>query len=87
MRNLLCVLFVSVVLMWPNAVQAADLVNINVLRQEDGTTWGELWYKNQMVWRLAILADGAKPVAGFHSARTTFIAPDLVDGFFLIKVE
>lgn len=87
MYKLLYILLVSVVLMWPNTVQAADLVNINVLRQEDGTTWGELWYKNQMVWRLAILTDGAKPVSGFHSARTTFIAPDLSDGFFLLKIE
>lgn len=76
------------VLVWPSAALAADyMVNINVVRQEDGTTCGELWYNNQIIWRLAILADGAKPVSAFHSAKTTFIAPDLVDGLFMIKVE
>jgi hypothetical protein len=88
MRKILCILFVIAVLVWPSAVLAADhMVNINVLHQEDGTTCGELWYNNQMIWRLAILSDGAKPVSGFHSTRTTFIAPYVVNGLFLIKVE
>ncbi|MDF2635648.1 MAG: hypothetical protein K0R78_2522 [Pelosinus sp.] len=88
MRKVICILFVIAVLICPSAVLAADyMVNINVLRQEDGTTCGELWYNNQMIWRLAILSDGAKPVSGFHSKRTTFVAPDVVNGLFLIKVE
>lgn len=88
MRKRICVLFMIAVLVWPSAALAADfIVNVNVVRQEDGTTCGELWYNNQVVWRLAILPDGAKPAAAFHSARTTFIIPDVVDGLFLIKVQ
>lgn len=88
MRRRICMLLMITALVWPSAALAADyMVNINVIRQEDGTTCGELWYNNQIVWRLAILGDGAKPVSAFPNARTTFIAPDLVNGLFVIKVE
>lgn len=88
MRKGICILLLVAVLVWPNLVYAADcLLNINVMRQEDGTTCGELWYKNQVVWRLAVLADGAKPVSGFYSTKTTFIAPDIANGMFLIRVQ
>jgi len=88
MRKRICMLFMIAVLIWPSAALAADfMVNINVVRQEDGTTCGELWYNNQVVWRLAILADGAKPVSTFHSTKTTFISPDVVNGLFFIKVQ
>jgi hypothetical protein len=88
MRKRICIFFMIAVMLWPSAALAADfMVNINVVRQEDGTTCGELWYNNQVVWRLAILADGAKPVSAFHSTRTTFITPDVVNGLFFIKVQ
>ena len=81
-------LLLIVVLVWPSLVLAADcLLNINVMRQEDGTTCGELVLNNQVVWRLAVLADGAKPVAGFYSIKTTFISPNIENGLFLIKVQ
>jgi len=88
MRKIICILFAMVMLIWPNVVLAAEyMLNINIIKQEDGTTCTELWYDNQMVWRIALLADGAKPVAGFSNTKTTFIAPDIRDGLFMIKVQ
>ncbi|GMB02174.1 hypothetical protein [Pelosinus sp. IPA-1] len=88
MRKSICILFAMVMLIWPNVVLAAEyMLNINIIKQEDGTTCTEFWYDNQMVWRIALLADGAKPVAGFPNTKTTFIAPDIRDGLFMIKVQ
>ncbi|AIF50096.1 hypothetical protein [Pelosinus sp. UFO1] len=88
MRKSICILFAMVMLIWPNVVLAAEyMLNINVIKQEDGTTCTELWYDNKMVWRIAVLADGAKPVSGFYNTKTTYIAPDIRDGLFMIKVQ
>ena len=88
MRKVIWILFVVCALVWPrNAFAAEFSLNIQVMRQEDGTTCSELRYNDQVVWRLALLTDGAKPVSGSYNAMTTLITPDIIDGLFLIKVQ
>ena len=88
MCKIICILLITFTLAFPTHVSAAGFtLNINIVRQEDGTTCGELWYDQKMVWRLAFLADGVKPVYGSYSKTTTFIAPDIINGLFLIKVQ
>ncbi|MBP2628309.1 MAG: hypothetical protein H6Q68_3020 [Firmicutes bacterium] len=88
MRKVICILLIVCALVWPSNVLAAGFtLNIQVMRQDDGTTCSELWYNDKVVWRLALLADGAKPVSGSYNAMTTLIAPDIIDGLFLIKVQ
>lgn len=88
MRKAICGLLMVLTLSWPNQVWAAEFtLNISVIRQDDGTTWGELWYNKKVLWRLVFLADGARPVAGYYNARTTLVAPDIINGSFLIKVQ
>lgn len=88
MRKIICILLVLFSFMWPgHALASGFTMNIQVIRQDDGTTCGELWYNNKVVWRLSVLTDGAKPVSGSHTAATTLIAPDIINGMFLIKVQ
>ncbi|EAX46679.1 hypothetical protein TcarDRAFT_0145 [Thermosinus carboxydivorans Nor1] len=64
MRRLLCLLLcLLMLLVWPGVASAADFkINIGISRQDDGTTCGELFVNDRVVWRIAVLADGAKPV-------------------------
>ncbi|QDR78777.1 hypothetical protein [Sporomusa termitida] len=87
-RLLIILLLSMIIILYPTSALAADFsFNINIMRQ-DGATCGELWLNDKLVWRLALLADGAKPVAGgFNGANTTLIIPDIVNGMFVVKVE
>lgn len=88
MRKIIWILFIVCVLVWPRNVLAAGFtLNIHVMRQDDGSTCSELWYNDQVVWRMALLADGAKPVSGSYNKMTTLITPDVINGLFLIKVQ
>lgn len=81
-------LLIVLIMLCPVLGLAADLnFNVVIARQE-GATFGEFWVDNTLVWRLALLADGAKPVVrnGNH-ANTTLVIPDIVSGMFVIKVE
>ncbi|WP_378957013.1 hypothetical protein [Pelosinus sp. sgz500959] len=75
MRNVICILLIAMTL------------NIQVMRQDDSTTWGELWYNDKIIWRVALLADGVRPVSGVNRGKTTLITPDIIDGLFLIRVQ
>jgi hypothetical protein len=87
MARFFCILLISITLLWPAAASAGEArVGINFLRQDDGTTVGELWFGDRVVWRLKVLGDGAQPVAGGSGPRTTVIAPDLDEGLFRLKV-
>lgn len=89
MRKITISLLLAVlVMLFPAWGSAADL-NFNVvIARQGGATCGELWIDNTLVWRLALLADGVKPVVynGNH-ANTTLIIPDIVSGMFVIKIE
>ncbi|MGL5514793.1 MAG: hypothetical protein ACRDBM_16385 [Sporomusa sp.] len=93
MWNLTCKVVIALLLstiltLYPSSAQAADFsFNVNILRQ-DGATCGELWLNNKLIWRLALLPDGAKPVSGgFNSASTTLVIPDIINGMFVVKIE
>jgi len=81
-------LLAILIIICPAGGFAADLnVNVMLVRQ-DGATCGELWIDNALVWRLALLSDGAKPVVyNGNNGNTTLIIPDIVNGMFVIKVE
>lgn len=88
MHKVIGIFLVVCVLVWPKTVLAAEFtLNIQVTRQEDGTTCSELWYNDKVVWRLMLLADGAKPVSGSSNATTTLIAPDIINGSLLVKIH
>lgn len=75
MRNVICILLLAVTL------------HIQVMHQDDGTTRGELWYNDKIIWRVALLADGVRAVSGSNSTETTLITPDIINGLFLIRVQ
>lgn len=75
MRQTICILLLMVVL------------NLQLMRQDDGILWGELWYNDKIIWKVAVLADGVRPVSGSNRTESTFITPDIVDGLFLIRVQ
>ena len=75
MRNLLCILLIAMTL------------NIQIMRQNDSTTWGEIWYNDKIIWRVALLTGGVIPVVGSNRGETTLLTPDVMDGLFLIKVQ
>ena len=89
MYKIIGILFVVYMLVCPSNVLAAGFtLNIQVMRQDDGTTCSELWYNDKVVWRVNLLADGVRPVAGlYNTTTTTLITPDIINGLFLIKVQ
>ena len=62
-------------------------VGITLTHPDDGVFCSELIYDDQVIWRLQFLADGAKSVLGSGGGRTTIIVPDIVSGFFLLKIN
>jgi len=69
-------------------VEAADCrVNIQIASQDAGMICGELWYDNQLIWRLAVLTDGSRPAGGTHDTRTILITPDIDQGMFFLRVD
>ena len=69
------------------SVLIAVILNVQVMRQDDSTVWSELWYNDKIVWRVALLYDGARAVSRSNRTETTFIAPDISDGLFLIRIQ
>ena len=87
-RYLLVIFLVAAIVAMPVTALAADFsVNLNVSRLEDGTTCGELLFNNTVLWRVQVLSDGARPVSRSKGGNTTLISPDIVNGFFLIKIQ
>ncbi|MEG6587018.1 hypothetical protein [Dendrosporobacter sp. 1207_IL3150] len=88
MRKFLCVFLLVAVFVWPVTVSAASFrINVSIAKQDDGSTLGELWYNEKVVWRLAFSPDGAQPASTSSSAPTTVVTPDIVNGFFVFKVK
>ncbi|MDD4600911.1 hypothetical protein SDC9_13963 [bioreactor metagenome] len=88
MRRFILAFAVAALVLWPAPAVAANFkVNINVVRQDDGVTSTEFWYNDQVLWRLTILAGGAKPVTAGGSSGAIFLTPDIVNGLFLLKVQ
>lgn len=87
-KLIICLLLSLWILLIPATAAAADWnLNITMTREKDGSLCGELWYNNDMLWRLRILADDAMPVSGGQETRATTVAPDIVHGLFLLKIH
>ncbi len=86
MARILCVLLVFALLAPATASAAEFNFNIAVSRLDDGTTTGELWFNDRVVWRLRIASDGAQPVTGPAGSGTTVVVPEVAGGMFLLKV-
>ena len=87
-RNMLCAALVGLSLLYAGPAEAGDSrFNISIVRRDDGTTLGELWYNEKIIWRIRVSSDGAEPVTGQTGAGTTVIVPDISGGQFLLKMR
>ncbi|HWQ62066.1 MAG TPA: hypothetical protein VN521_07120 [Negativicutes bacterium] len=87
MAKLFSSLLIFLALLAPVPASAAGFsVNVAVSRQDDGTLSGELWYNDQVIWRLRIVGEGVRPVAGQAGGGTTVVVPDIDKGLFQLKV-
>lgn len=87
MAKTVCAILLVLSLLAPAPASAAEFkFNIAVSRQDDGTTTGELWFGDRVVWRLRLAGDGAAPVSGKGTGNTTVVVPDVENGLFLLKV-
>lgn len=88
MCKVMLILFVILGLTGPvQGLASGFTLSVQFMRQDDGMTCSELWYNDKVIWRLALLTDGAKPVSGSHTTATTLVAPDIINGMFLIKIQ
>jgi hypothetical protein len=87
MQKIIVAASLFLLLIWPSGASAADRsVNLRFCLQ-DGMASTELWYKDQVVWRLVLLSDDARPVAGFYDDKTIYLAPYVNNGLFTIKLQ
>lgn len=88
MGKRLCQIFLLLLIMSNSAsAAAADFaIHINFMRQADGTANGEVWYNDNILWRVLLLPDGARPAIGMPSGKTTIIIPEISNGMFLLRV-
>ena len=88
MRKIFCIMILMLIFFFPQYAFAQDIkLNVAIVRLDDGITSAELVYNDQVIWRLTLLSDGAKPVSSSNGAHTTVIVPDIIDGCFLLKVN
>lgn len=88
MRKLICLFaFLSVFSVTLNAYASDWKINLHVTRDTDGSLSGEMWYNNNMVWRLKLQTDGALPAVSSGDSRVTVLVPDIVNGLFVLKVH
>jgi hypothetical protein len=87
MARFVCAVLLLLALLAPATASAAEFsFNIAVSRQDDGTTTGELWYNDRVVWRIKLASDDAQPVSGPSASGTMVVAPEVESGMFLLKV-
>ena len=88
MHKIICLLTFLGLFVFSTVAHAADWrINFHVSRDTDGSLSGEMWYNNDMVWRLKIQTDGALPAVSSGDPRVTVVVPDIVDGLFVLKVH
>ncbi|MCX7781403.1 MAG: hypothetical protein N2491_10970 [Negativicutes bacterium] len=86
LRKLTALFALLVLLAAPVTAAAAPFkVGLMVNSPEEGVFCSELVYNDQVLWRLQLLTDGARPVTGGGGGQTTIVVPDIVNGLFLIK--
>ncbi len=87
MARIAVIFLLMCALLAPATASAAEFsLSVAVSRQDDGTTTGELWFNDRVVWRLRIASDDAQPVSVPAGSRTTVVVPDVEGGLFLLKV-
>lgn len=89
MRKKICIMLLACSLLGLPATTAAAPVAIgfSFAMPGDGIVCSELIYNGQVVWRIQLLSDGAKPVTGGNSGQTTIVVPDIVYGLFTVKIN
>ncbi len=86
MARLVCAFLLMLALLAPATASAAEFkFNVAVSRQDDGTTPGELWYNDRVLWRVRLAGDGAQPVSSPAGVNTTVVVPEVEGGMFLLK--
>lgn len=88
MRKIAAVIIFVVLFSITASAFAADWqLNFQMSVENDGSFSGEMWYNNDMLWRLKIQADGAIPATSGKDPKTTVLVPDIVNGLFVLKVH
>lgn len=89
MRKQICAVLIAWLLVgFPASVSAAPFsIGISLTRPEAGVFCSELIYNNEVVWRIEVLADGAKAVSAGKREATTILIPDMEYGLFSIKIN
>lgn len=87
-KRYMALLLICLLLLVQTATVSASpyKIGITLTHPDDGVFCSELVYDDQVIWRLQFLADGTKSVSGGGS-RTTIVVPEIVNGFFLLKIN
>lgn len=83
---ILLVLLILFTILPGQALASGLNFNINFARTEDGVAYSELWYDGNLIWRIAFLSDGARPVTNQGLPDSIMVMPDLEDGMFKFKI-
>lgn len=87
MRNWVSMFAFIIFLSFNTSAFAAWQLNFQLSRENDGSFSGEMWYNNDMLWRLTFQTDGALPASSGYDPRVTVVAPDIVNGLFVLRVH
>lgn len=85
MRNLICAAVFAVITCVSGQCAAAD-IDFHFAKVDDDFI-SEIWYNNQLFWRVAFVPSGAIPASTGSATYQTVIAPSFQDGFFLFNVK
>lgn len=82
-------LLATCVLLWLPASAAASpfKVGFSITKPDEGVVCSELIYNDEVIWKIQLLSDGARPVSSGGSGQTTIIVPDIAHGLFTIKIN
>lgn len=87
-KRFFSLLVACVLLGLPASAAAAPFkVGFSITRPDEGVVCSELTYNDEIIWKIQLLSDGARPVSGGGSGQTTIIVPDIAHGLFAIKIN
>jgi hypothetical protein len=88
-RKKWCVwLILGILLMLPATAAASPFkIGFTITRPDEGIVFSELIYNDQVLWRVQLLSDGAKPAASVGGGPTTIVIPEILNGFFVVRVN
>lgn len=86
-RKWISFLLALLVLCLPASAAAAPFkLGIAFTMPESGVVCTELTYNDEVLWKVQLLADGAKPVTT-GGGHTMILVPDITNGLFTLKVS